>query len=243
MKLFARLRNLIRGTLARWVSEREHANPSAVYEAAIQDRVSQYAKLREAAAGVIYMRGKLERELHQKSAELVRLKKQLDIAVERDDDAVALALIGRSDALGAEVDRVRAELTDLTDEAEAAKKNLVSFQNEIARLRDERVRMLARLANARARLRLQETLSGLSPEADIRALDTVRDHINRLVNEVNLVRDGADPELERRLGLIRDAEAQAGARAQLDELKRTRKGALVPMVLTPTSAPEPAVAR
>jgi phage shock protein A len=236
MRLFARLANLVRGTLGRWLKAREHANPGAVYEAAIQERVGQYAKLRAAAAGVLYMRGKLEREFQQKSAELGRLKKQLDLAVERDEDAVALALIARRDALGAEVERVRTELTELTAEAEGAKKNLVAFQDEIARLKDERVRMLARLANARARLRLHETLSGLSPEADIQALDAVREHVNRLVSEVSLVREGGDPELERRLGLIRDAEAQAAARAQLDELKRARRASLVPMVIEPVPA-------
>src|SRR6185369_14924818 len=113
--------------------------------------------------------------------------------------------------------------------------NLIAFQEEIDRLRDERTRMLARLANAKARLRLHETLSGLSPEADIRALDEVRDHVNRLVTEASLVRDGADPELAKRLGLIRDAEAERAARAQLDELKRARKPHLVPMVLDPAA--------
>ena len=93
--------------------------------------------------------------------------------------------------------------------------------------------MLARLANAKARLRLHETLSGLSPDADIRALDAVRDHVNRLVAEVALVREGGDPELERRLGVIRDHEATAAARAQLDELKRTRRTGVAPMALAP----------
>src|SRR4030095_16778484 len=189
----------------------------------------QYAKLREAAAGVIYLRGKLERELQQRSSELGLLRRQLDLAVERDDDPSALALISRRDVLGGDVERLTADLTELTAEAEAAKRNLVAFQDEIVRLREERVRMLARLANAKARLRLHETLSGLSPEADIRALEEVRDNVNRLVTEANLVRDGGDPALEKRLGTIRDAEAEHAARAQLDELKRTRKANLVPM--------------
>ena len=61
--------------------------------------------------------------------------------------------------------------------------------------------------------------------------------MNRLVAEVALVRDGADPELERRLGVIRDVEAATSARAQLDELKRTRRAALVPMALAPAAVP------
>jgi phage shock protein A len=236
MRFIARLSNLVRGMLARWLGEREHRNPGAVYEAAIQERVSQYATLREAAAGVIYMRQKLERELGARTEELARVRRQLDLAVERDDDAAALALITRRDTIDADVARLTAELAELTTEADTAKRNLIAFQHEIERLREERTRMLARLANAKARLRLHETLSGLSAEADIRALEGVRDHVNRLVAEANLVREGADPALEKRLGTIRDAEAERAARAQLDELKRARKAQLVPMVLTPTPA-------
>jgi phage shock protein A len=152
---------------------------------------------------------------------------------------VAVALIGRRDLLGQDIERVSGELRQLTEEAEAAKTNLVTFHNEIARLREEKVRMLARLANARARLRLQEALNGLSPDADIRALEGVRDHINRLVTEAQLSRDLGDTDLERRLGRIREAEAESAARAQLDELKRARKPSLLPLVV-PRPAPSSA---
>jgi phage shock protein A len=237
MRLFARLSNLVRGLASRWLGDRETGNPGAVYESAIRERVAQYAKLREAAAGVIYLRGKLERELQQRSGDLAWLRQQLDLAVERDDDPAALVLISRREVLGADVERRSADLTELTAEADAAKRNLVAFQDEIVRLREERVRMLARLANAKARLRLHETLSGLSPEADIQALESVREHVSRLVAEVALVREGADPELERRLGLIRDAEAAHAARAQLEELKRAKRIALVPLTLSPAATP------
>src|SRR5213593_5247186 len=234
MPVVGRVWNLLRGLAARWVGRREQRHPDAVYVAAIGERVTQYAKLREAAAGIIYLRSKLAKELERESAELGRVRRQLEIAVERDDDAVALHLIGRRDTLGAEVTRLTAELTELTKEADGAKQNLIAFQNEIARLREERVRMLARLASAKARLRFQETLNGLSPDADIRALEEVRDHINRLVAETQMTRELGDGELEKRLGRIREAEAESAARAQLDELKRARRGKLVPMVL-----PEP----
>jgi phage shock protein A len=237
MRFFARMQNLIRGVLGQWLGRREQRNPEAVYEAAIQERLEQYGRLRQAAAGVLYARTKLSKEMQLKSAELARVDRQLDIAVDHDDDAAALALISRRDGLRAEVERLTGELGELTGEAETAKKNLVAFQQEIARLREEKVRMIARLANAQARLRLQETLNGLSTDADIRALEGVRDHINQLVAEVQVARDTSDTDLERRLGKIREAEADAAARAQLDELKRSRKRKLLPLVL-----PHPAAA-
>jgi phage shock protein A len=217
------MRNLLRGQLARWVGGRERRDPDAVYEAAIQERLVQYRTLREAAAGVLYMRSKLDRELAQRAQELSWAREQLAAAVDRDDDEAALALIVRRDALASEVERVGGELRELTAEADGAKRNLIAFQDQIARLREERVRMAARLANAKARLRLHETLRGLSPEADIQALDAVRDHVERLVTEVQLVREGGDPALEARLGTIRDAEVAAAGRAQLAEMKRARQ--------------------
>ena len=231
MRFFSRLRNLVRGALGQWIRRREHRSPGAVYEAAITERIEQYGKLRSAAAGVLYMRTKLAKELAAKSAELARAKKQLDFAVDADDDGVALVLISRRDELSQEVDRLTAELRDLESEAETAKQNLSSFQSEIAKLRDEKTRMLARLANAKARLKLQETLSGLSPDADIRALEAVREHVARLVEEARMSRELGDSDLERRLGKIRAAEADAAARSQLEELKRARRERLVPMLL------------
>lgn len=231
MRIVARLTNLVRGALARWMRRRERRNPEAVYEAAIQERVERYAQLRAAAAGVLYLRGKLGKELAHANAELARIRAQLEIAVDRDDDTVALALIGRRDALGAETERLAAELAELTEEADTAKANLIAFQSDIARLRDEKVRMLARLANAKARMRFQATLSGLAPDADIRALESVREHIDQLVTETKLNRELGDGELTERLERIRETEADVARRAQLDEMKRARGRSLLPVVM------------
>jgi phage shock protein A len=231
MYILTRVTNLVRGVLAQWIGRREHRNPAAVYEAAIEDRVKQYDALRSAAAGVIYLRGKLARELETATEQLANLEVRLEFAVDRDDDKSALSLIKRRDELHLEVRRLTSELTELTSEAEAAKRNLIAFQEDIARLRDEKVRMLARLANAKARSRLQQTLNGFTTDADLRALDAVREHIERQVGEVQLGRDLADTELEHRLGAIRDAEASAAAHAQLEEMKRSRKRRLLPVAL------------
>jgi len=237
MYLFRRTVNLVRGLASRWLGRREHRHPDAVYEAAIHERLGRYVKLREATAGILYLRSKLAKELERHSDELVRVRRQLEIAVDRNDDQVALHLIGRRDALASEVNRLTAELTELTREADGAKENLVAFQREIAQLREERVRMLARLASAKARLRFQETLVGLSSDADIRALDEVRDHVNRLVAETQVSRDVGDGELERRLGRIREVEAESAARAQLEELKRSRRGEQLLPIALPEAAP------
>lgn len=236
MRIMARLRNLVRGIMGGWVRGTEHRHPGAVYEAAIQQRIGHYGKLRQAAAGVLYMRGKLSGELEQRSGALTRLHSELAAAVDNDDDGVALMLIDRKAALEADIERLTRELKEVTAEADLAKKNLITFRNDIAHLRDEKVRMIARWANAKARRQFQETLNGLaSSDADIGALAEVRDHINRLVAEVQVSRDFGDADLEQRLNAIREAGAESSARTQLREMKRARRRTLLPVVMPAAS--------
>jgi phage shock protein A len=231
MKFLARLTNLLRGGLSHWMGGRERRNPAAVYEAAIAQRLGQYGKLREAAAGVLYMRGKIAAEVELKSSALRALNRQIDVAVDRDEDDVALALIQRRTGISADLERLTRELTELNAEAEAAKKNLINFQSDVARLRDEKVRVMAKLANAQARLRLQETIKGLAPDADVQALEEVRAYVERLTAEVQVSREVTDAELAQRLDDIREAESEAAARAELEEIRRVRRRSLVPVTL------------
>ena len=71
--MLSRFFKLLGGKFSRWIKAREARDPEAVYESAISDRVQRYHQLKTAAAGVIYMRNKLERELREKLAEEQRL--------------------------------------------------------------------------------------------------------------------------------------------------------------------------
>lgn len=227
----SRLINLVRGKLSQWMSGRERRDPAAVYEAAIGERQRQYASLREAAASILYMRNKLAKQLGQARTDLEDTDVQLGLAVDRDDDEAALFLIGRKERLAEDVERIRTEMEALTREADAAKRNLTAFQAEIQRLRDEKSRNLVRLANAEARLRLQNAIAGLTPDADIAALEGVREYVERTVSSLASELESGDSNLDARLGRIRAEQASQAARAQLAELKRTRRGIRMPVLL------------
>ena len=82
--------------------------------------------------------------------------------------------------------------------------------------------MMAKMENAEARIQIQETLSGLSMQADIKALDNVRDHIDRLQAEADVSTEIGDAEIGRKLDRIKKAAGTATARAQLEALKKAR---------------------
>jgi len=227
-----RLFSLIGGKLSRWLKSREMRDPEAVYEAAISDRVRRYQQLKNAAAGVIYMRNKLEREFRQKSAELGEVAEQAAQAAEMNEDNCALLLIRRKHELEADCERIKEELSELTGEAEDAKKSLLRFKNEIEKLKLEKVKMLARFHNAQARVRIRRVLEELSYDEDLRALQEVRESIHRTLGQADVHRELHESEVEQKLEEIRLRNADARAQAELQELKRCRSTHIPPIANT-----------
>jgi len=218
--LAGRLRNLIHGILAVWVRDSERQNPRAVYEEAIHQRTRQYRELKEAVAGILYMRNKLEAEIVERRAEIARLHDDIRRSVRRSHDDLSLSMIARKQLLLEDLERAERELEGVRSEAEEAKSNLVRFRHEIRDLVQEKSRMLATLANAQARRRISEAIEGLSVDADMKALEGVREHIARITTEGALEREIGDTTMRARIRAIRDEVREEAARRELLELKQ-----------------------
>jgi len=239
---FGRLVALLRGGASEWMREREERSPRAVYEHAIDERVRQYKELKDAVAGILFMRNKLEAEVGERQTELARTHADIRGAVARGDDAVGLALIQHKQLLVGEIERAEREWNGLQREAEEAKGNLLRFREEIRALERERGRTLATLANARARRRLRQAFDGLSMDADMKALESVRAHVARLASEGELERElGVSEDVGQRIRALRADAEQEAARRELDALKqelrpRTLAARTVAAVPTPVAA-------
>jgi phage shock protein A len=220
MGFFDRLANVWRGFLSLWVSDIENRNPEAVYEAAIDERVRSHRELKKAVSGIMYLRNKLSNELEEKERQLREVLNQLPVAVEDGEDEVALVLIQKKDELTTSIEALSAELQKVSQQAEEAKRGLLAFQAEIDKLKREKEQMLAKKANAEARIRIQETLDGLSTDADVKALDNVREHISKLQAEADIGGEIRGESLDAKLARIREKAANSSARGQLAELKR-----------------------
>ncbi len=220
MGFFDRITNVWKGFLSLWVSDIETRNPEAVYEAAIEERIRKHRDLKKAVSGIVYLRNKLSAELEQKEKELREVQLQIPVAVEEGDDDVALVLIQKKDELTARIAEVQLELEKVAAQAEDAKSGLLAFQGEIDKLRREKEEMLAKKANAEARIQIQETLDGLSTDADIKALENVRSHIGKLQAEADVNSEIKGESLDAKLSKIKAKTANHAARAQLDEMKK-----------------------
>ena len=219
----ARLRSLVRGLFQRWVRAREHESPEVIYEQAIAERVRQYRELKSAVAGILYLRAKLESEISERRAEIARLHDDARTAVRRGQDEISLTLIAQKQQLFEELERSEEELREIRVQAEASKGNLVRYREEIRGLVREKGRMLATLANAKARRRLQVAIEGLSTDAELDALEGVREYVTRLTMEGDIDTEMGDTGLRSRLREFRDEARMQAAQIELEQLKEEAK--------------------
>ena len=217
--LFARLGNLWQGFLSLWISDQEKKHPEIAYENAINSMVEKYSGLKRATAALIRRREDLEARLATATRELAQVAADLETAVATNQDDLALVLIQKKQQLEQETNELRAELELAMKEADSAKSSILQVQGEIKKLKAEKDQMMARLRSAEAKLRISEQLEGLSVEADVKALENVREHIKNTVAEANLGTELKSTDLDTRLAGLRMQSGDVTAKQQLAELK------------------------
>jgi len=223
--LFARLSNLWSGFLSLWVSDLEKEHPEIAYENSINSMIEKYSALKKATAAIIRRREDIETRLKRQMTELAQVNGDLNTAVETNQDELAVVLISKKNALDAEVAELTADLDQSKSDADDAKRALMSVQGEINKLKGEKDRMLAKMESAKARIKVQEQLEGLSVDAEVKALDNVRGHINNLAAEAKLGKELAEGSLDGKLAELRRQTGDVTARSQLAELKAKKAAA------------------
>ena len=228
MGFFNRLGQVIKGKASGSISSLENANPAAVYEAAILERERKYGELKKAMAGLVHMRDQRTKALAEAERELTQVRPSLAMAVDSGEDEAALVLIERQDTLDAKVAELKEELVGLDAQVKESSAGLLQFKDEIARLKREKTEMLARNAGADARIKVQETVDGLSTDADVKGLANVRERIQAMTESV--------PDVEVRS--VQADMARLRAKAQLEQMKRKRKGEPEPEANAPVEEGE-----
>ena len=219
MSIFSRLGNLWRGFLSLWISDIEKQHPEIAYENAINSMVEKYSKLKSATAAILRRREDLEDRVKKAGAELAQTEAELNVAVETSQDDLAVVLIQKRNQINADLAELKTDLDTAQRDADSAKGSLLGVQSEIRKLKSERDSMLARMQSAQARLRVQEQLEGLSVDAEVKALDNVREHIKNTIAEANLGKELSESSLDSRLAALRNQAGDVQAKQQLAELK------------------------
>jgi phage shock protein A len=221
----ARIGNLLRGFLSLFVSDMEKANPQIVYENAINAMVEKFERARNAVASIIANRQVAEQRLRKAQTEKDQVDRDLEAAVGVGDEQLGTLLIQKQEQLAQVVASATADLQRLSNQAEESKALLTQFKGEIERLKIERDEQLARHATAQAQLQIQDQLSGLSVDHEIRALDNVREGINQTVAKAALNTEMAGTDVDARLKKLRETAGATTASAMFMALLAARAAA------------------
>ena len=216
---FGRLGNLWKGFISLWISDVEKKHPEIAYENAINSMVEKYAQLKKATASIIRRREELEGRLTEKARELNQVEGDLNTAVETNQADLGMILIQKQKQLTDEVSSLKVDLGQAQKDADAAKASLVQVQGEIKKLKAEKDNMLAKMASAQARVRIQEQLEGLSVDNEVKALEGVREHIKTTIAQANLNSELAETDVDARLRKLRDQTGDATAKSEWERLK------------------------
>lgn len=219
---FARISNLWKGFVSLWISDVEAAHPEIAYENAINSMVEKYAALKKATAAIIRRREDVEQRLSVQEKELAQVNADLEVAMETNQDDLAMLLIQKKNQLEESVKGLHEDLKVAVADADSAKSSLMQVQSEIRKLQAEKDNMLAKMHSAEARLRVQEQLEGLSVDAEVKALENVRNHIKNKIAEANLGSELAESDLDKRLAKLRNKAGEVTAKQQLEQLKAAR---------------------
>lgn len=223
--IIARLANLWSGFISLWVTDVEKAHPEIAYQNAINSMITKYGKLKAATGAIIARRQDITARLESAQQELARVSADLETALATNQDDLAVVLIQKKNALDATLKDLASESAQAEKDAEEAKSSLLQVKGDIERMKAERDRNLAKLQSAQARLQIQEQLDGLSVDAEVRALDSVRDHIKSTVAQAQLGEELRDSDLDTRLSKLRNSSGEVTAKAELERMKAARAAA------------------
>lgn len=222
---FGRLSNLWRGFLSIWISDVEKKHPEIAYENAINSMIEKYTTLKKATASIIRRREEISTRLADKARDLAQIESDLNTALETSQQDLGMILIQKQKALQEEVAGLKTDAQQATQDSDSAKASLFQVQGEIKKLKAEKDSMLAKMASAEARIRIQEQLEGLSVENEVKALEGVREHIKTTIAEANLGKELGDSDLDGRLKQLRAQSGDVTAKSEWERLQAARAAA------------------
>ena len=220
ISFFSRLGNLFKGFLSLFISGIEQEHPDIAYQNAIDSMIEKYEQLKNATAAIIRRRQDIEARLETTQNEYAKTSADLDAAVSTGQDDLSLLLIPKKDELEKALADQKAELAQASKDASNAKNSLLEVKSEIEKLKAEKDRMLAQMASAQARVKIQNQLEGLSVDAEVKALDNVREHIKNTVAKANLGDELKESDLDTRIANLRKAGETQTSQTKLDALKK-----------------------
>lgn len=197
---------------------RQQENPEDVYHEVISTRMKERTNLLHAAAEVIAERQRVVAEREGLVKDLSSTEQELNLAVQKQEEELGVYLLTRRDRLQESLSEINGRVEILVKQADAVKEKLMEFDRAVRDLKDEARTNVARFRAARAVNRIQDIASGMSVEVDIKALDTVRQSVDREVGQTILSKELEGKTFDKKVLDLKREAAQLKAKGEFKKL-------------------------
>ncbi len=233
MSFFAQLWARFKGIFIRAGDDIVAGSPEAIratYAAAIDEAGRRRQELREAVALLLRERDKVQGLLKTLQTEAADLQRRLEGALskaEAEPDRIehkeaGVRYLQRITEIEEKRKKIAEELDFQAKRVEEYKARLVTFDDEVERLRREQGEMVAEFVSNRQVLQLENRLKGLGESSVDESIVTIRERIGQMKAEVKLVTEMSGTTVRTQDDAYERAGAEKEARQRFDELLKAR---------------------
>ena len=175
MTLWARLRRIFEQKANAALDRAD--DPVAAFEFAYAAQVGAHEQAKRGIADVLTSEKRLEMEVRSLSANAERALDAARNAAYQGDDTAARAFLERETFLGAQRDRLLAEVDDVRAQRKTLEATTEVLRRRLDAMRTEKLALAARYSTAKATIRAAEQVTGLSDEMSnvARLIESARD--------------------------------------------------------------------
>ncbi|MEO0455175.1 MAG: PspA/IM30 family protein [Cyanobacteria bacterium P01_A01_bin.114] len=238
MGLFDRVSRLVRANLNAAVSTAE--DPEKILDQAIIDMQEDLVQMRQAVAGAIASKKRVEQQYEKNSSEANTWTQRAQLALQKGDEGLAREALSRKKGLVETATALKAQLDQQNASVDQLKRNLIGLESKISEAKTKKDMLKARASAAKANEKLQKTIGNMGTGSAMGAFERMEDKVMQMEATSQAAYELAGADLESQFAAL---ESGSDVEDELAAMKAQLSGgsvdqeALPPADTTAVNAP------
>ncbi|MEM8808392.1 MAG: PspA/IM30 family protein, partial [Cyanobacteria bacterium P01_G01_bin.38] len=178
MGLFDRVSRLVRANLNAAVSTAE--DPEKILDQAIIDMQEDLVQMRQAVAGAIASKKRVEQQYEKNSSEANTWTQRAQLALQKGDENLAREALSRKKGLTETANALKAQLDQQNASVDQLKRNLIALESKISEAKTKKDMLKARASAAKANEKLQKTIGNMGTSSAMGAFERMEDKVMQM---------------------------------------------------------------
>ncbi|MEO0541292.1 MAG: PspA/IM30 family protein [Cyanobacteria bacterium P01_A01_bin.105] len=234
MGLFDRVGRLVRANINDAVSKAE--DPEKILEQAIIDMQEDLVQMRQAVAGAIASKKRVEQQYNKAQSESNTWTQRAQLALQRGDESLAREALVRKKSHVETANALKSQFDQQNTQVDGLKRNLIALESKIAEAKTKKDMLKARASAAKANEKLQKTVGTLGTSSAMSAFERMEDKVLQMEAQGQAAAELAGADLESQFVQL---EAGSDVDFELEAMKAQLSGGSVSQEALPPAAAQP----